>query len=242
MATLALTRSLQGLVSLFYPPTCAGCGAATESGDHLCSRCEDEAPRLSAPFCDRCSQPFAGAIADHFTCANCHDRDLHFEAAISVYRSRGVVRKVMHDFKYGGQVHLRHVLGRWLAETLQDSRLQGRQFDYIAPVPLHPARERERTFNQAHLLARLLGRASGWPVRPLLQRIRYTTTQTRFDRQERMENLAGAFRLRPGADVQDCRVLLIDDVLTTGSTLSECALVLRQAGALSVHAATAARG
>lgn len=242
MATLALSRPLQGLVSLFYPPTCAGCGAATEAGDHLCSRCEEDAPRLSAPFCDRCSQPFTGAITDRFTCANCHDRDLHFEAAISVYRSRGVVRKVMHEFKYGGQVHLRHVLGRWLAKTLQDSRLQGRAFDYIVPVPLHAARERERTFNQAHLLAVLLGRASGWPVRPLLQRIRYTTTQTRFDRQERMENLAGAFRLRRGADVQECRVLLIDDVLTTGSTLSECASVLRRAGALSVLAATVARG
>lgn len=242
MAMLALSRPFRGLVSLFYPPTCAGCGAATENGEYLCARCDEEAPRLRAPFCDRCSQPFAGAITERFTCANCHDRELHFEAAISAYRSRGVVRKVMHDFKYGGQVHLRHVLGRWLAETLQDPRLAGREFDYIVPVPLHPARERERTFNQAHLLATLLGRASGRPVRPLLQRIRYTTTQTRFDREERMENLSGAFRLRRGADVQECRVLLIDDVLTTGSTLSECASVLRQAGARSVHAATAARG
>jgi predicted amidophosphoribosyltransferase len=87
-----------------------------------------------------------------------------------------------------------------------------------------------------------LQRRCHFPVRPLLQRIRYTTTQTRFDRRERMENLAGAFRLRRGAVVQGLRVLLVDDVLTTGSTLSECAAVLKKSGALSVHAATAARG
>lgn len=78
-------------------------------------------------------------------------------------------------------------------------------------------------------------------AKPALERIRYTTTQTAFDRAERMENLHGAFRLRKNVDVRDLHVLLIDDVLTTGSTLSECARVLKKAGALSVHAATAAR-
>ena len=110
------------------------------------------------------------------------------------------------------------------------------------PVPLHPARKRERGFNQAELLALALHRHSGVPVENALQRTRYTTTQTQFDRSERMENLKGAFRLRRGSNVQDLRMLLVDDVLTTGSTLSECASVLKKAGALSVHAATAARG
>ena len=104
------------------------------------------------------------------------------------------------------------------------------------------ARKRERGFNQAELLAFELQRHSDLPVRDMLQRIRYTTTQTQFDRSERMENLKGAFRLRRGCNVQGLRVLLVDDVLTTGSTLSECAKVLKKAGAVSVHAATAARG
>ncbi len=242
MPAFTLPTPLRGLVSLLYPPACAGCGATVEAGNTLCVRCDDDAPRLRAPFCDRCSQPFAGAITETFVCANCHDRMLHFDAAVSAYRSRGIVREVMHDFKYGGQLHLRHLLGRWLGEALGDPRLAERPFDCLVPVPLHPARERERGFNQAQVLAKLLGRASGLPVRPLLQRIRYTTTQTQFDRDERMENLAGAFRLRRGATVQECRVLLIDDVLTTGSTLSECAAVLKKAGARSVYAATAARG
>lgn len=242
MAALALRNPFRGLVSLVYPASCAICAATIEPGEQLCDLCAEEAPRLRAPFCSRCSQPFPGAITDCFTCANCADRVLHFDAAISAYRSRGVVRKIMHDFKYGGQIHLRHPLGRWLCATLDDPRLAGRHFDCIVPVPLHPARQRERGFNQAELLARLLGRHGGVPVRPLLQRMRYTTTQTRFDRAQRIENLAGAFRLRRGGVVQELRVLLVDDVLTTGSTLSECAAVLKKAGAYSVHAATAARG
>ncbi|MBA3963698.1 MAG: ComF family protein [Chthoniobacterales bacterium] len=239
----ALARNpFRGLVSLLYPAACAVCATAIEPGAQLCTRCVDDAPRLRAPFCERCSQPFAGAITDSFTCANCHDRVLHFDAAVSAYRSRGVIREVMHDFKYHGFLHLRKPLASWLGEALDDPRLAGRRFDCIIPVPLHPARERERGFNQAEILAKLLGHQVHLPVRSLLQRIRYTTTQTQFDRQERIQNLAGAFRLRRGGVVRDLRVLLVDDVLTTGSTLSECAEVLKKAGAVSVHAATVARG
>jgi len=181
-------------------------------------------------------------MTDSFTCANCEGRRLHFEAAVSVYQSRGVIRKVIHDFKYGRQLHLRHLIGRWLIEAMDDARLAGRPFHLIVPVPLHPARKRERGFNQAELLARELQRAGDIPLSDVLQRIRYTTTQTRFDRSERMENLRGAFRLRRGCTVRDLRILLVDDVLTTGSTLSECASVLKKAGAFSVHAVTASRG
>jgi ComF family protein len=142
---------------------------------------------------------------------------------------------------YGRQVHLRHLVGRWLRAALVDPRLRGRGFDVIVPVPLHPTRKRERGFNQASLLAELLSAQISIQSRPLLERIRYTTTQTALDRAERMENLHNAFRLRKNMNVRDLRVLLIDDVLTTGSTLSECARVLKDAGVISVHAATAAR-
>jgi ComF family protein len=147
----------------------------------------------------------------------------------------------VHEFKYGHHRHLRYPLAAWLGETLADTRLRGRHFDLVVPVPLHPARQRERGFNQATLLAELLAREINLPLRPVLERIRYTTTQTAYDRSERMENLRNAFRLRKNRDVRGLHVLLIDDVLTTGSTLSECARVLKRAGAVSVHAATAAR-
>lgn len=241
MLVRALRDAFRSAGSVLYPPVCVSCDTAVEFDEYLCASCEAAAPRLEPPFCAKCSEAFPGAVSETFTCANCAHRELHFECAVAAYRSRGIVRKLLHDFKYHQQRHLRHPLGRWLCGALDDPRLTGRNFDAIVPVPLHSARHRARRFNQAALLAELLGGETGWPVRETLQRIRYTTTQTAYDRAERMRNLEGAFRLRRGADVQGLRVLLIDDVLTTGSTLSECARVLKAGGAISVHAATAAR-
>jgi ComF family protein len=241
MPALAIPKALHAVASLFYPATCVVCAANVERSEYLCADCQRAAPRIVAPFCTKCSEPFPGAITQTFSCANCEHRVLHFDCAVAAYRSRGLVRKLVHEFKYARQRHLRYPVAGWLRETLSDPRLHGRHFDVIVPVPLHVARERERGFNQALLLAELLTPAIPAPLRPVLERTRYTTTQTAYDRVERMENLHGAFRLRKKQDVRDLRVLLIDDVLTTGSTLSECARVLRAAGAVSVHAATAAR-
>lgn len=232
---------LRALASLFYPSLCSICSTAVDPTEYVCEPCSRKAPRIQSPFCAKCSEPFYGAITDSFSCANCSHRVLHFDSAVASYRSRGIVRKLVHEFKYGKQLHLRHPVADWLVETLDDPRLQGRRFDIVVPVPLHPARKRERGFNQAELLAELLSARTGLPMLDALERIRYTTTQTAFDRTERIENLRDAFRLRKNVDVRGLRVLLIDDVLTTGSTLSECARVLKAEGALSVHAATAAR-
>jgi competence protein ComFC len=232
---------LGALASLFYPPACAVCSANVAPEDYLCAECDSKLTRIIPPFCAKCSEPFAGAITSAFTCANCGHRTLHFQAAIAAYRSRGIVRQIVLDFKYGRQIHLRHLVGRWLIAALADERLRNVTFDVIVPVPLHPARERERGFNQSALLAELLSVHTSLRAKPVLERVRYTTTQTAYDRAERMQNLHGAFRLRKTADVRGLRVLLVDDVLTTGSTLNECARVLKTAGALSVHAATAAR-
>ena len=232
---------IRALISLFYPPACAVCAEPVDFEEYLCAACAAKAPRIKPPFCHTCSEPFDGAITDTFSCANCAHRVLHFEAAVAAFRSRGVVRKIIHEFKYTHQLHLRHPVAEWLVATLDDPRLNGRRFDTVIPVPLHPARKRERGFNQAELLAEIFSARAGLKMRSALERIRYTTTQTAFDRAERMENLRDAFRLRKKADVRGLRVLLIDDVLTTGSTLSECARVLKAGGAISVHAATAAR-
>ncbi len=241
MITLRKFELLEAAVSLLYPPVCTLCGGKTRAGEYLCERCEAKATPIVAPFCQQCSEPFEGAIATAFTCANCAHRTIYFDAAVAAYRGRGIVRQIIHDFKYGRQIHLRHLVARWLYAAFDDERLRGREFDMIVPVPLHPARQRERGFNQANLLAELLTAQISIPSKPVLKRVRYTTTQTALDRAERMENLHNAFRLRRNANVRGLRVLLIDDVLTTGSTLSECARILKRSGAISVHAATAAR-
>lgn len=232
---------LKAVASLFYPALCAVCSEPITQTEYLCAACHGKAPRIKPPFCATCSEPFHGAITETFSCANCAHRLLYFASAVAAYRSRGLVRQLLHEFKYGKQIHLRHPIADWLLETLDDPRLRDRRFDLVVPVPLHPARKRERGFNQAEVLAQILRARAGLAMREPLERIRYTTTQTAFDRAERMENLRDAFRLRKKADVRGLRVLLIDDVLTTGSTLSECARVLKAAGAISVHAATAAR-
>jgi ComF family protein len=235
------TDFIRGIASLVYPPVCTICSASVGLHDYLCADCEAKLSRIVPPFCAKCSEPFDGAITTTFSCANCANRVLYFDAAVSAYRSRGIARHVILNFKYGKQIHLRHLVGRWLIAAFDDSRLRDRRFDVIVPVPLHPARHRERGFNQAALLAERLGRHLGLPVRPVLKRVHFTTTQTAFDRVERIQNLRHAFRLRKKADVRKLDVLLIDDVLTTGSTLSECARVLKENGARSVYAATAAR-
>jgi len=228
-------------LDLLYPPHCAICLNKTHAGEHLCAACRKEAPVVRAPFCNTCSAPFFGQIDGPFVCPNCRDRRFRFTCAVARYQSRGAVRELIHRFKYNGKVHVRGVLVDWLAETLDDARLQTPLCDRIVPVPLHSTRERERGFNQARILAEGLARRSGIPLADCLKRTRYTTTQTIFDREERMENLRGAFQMRQSADVSNLHLLLIDDVLTTGSTVDECARVLTGAGAASVRVATVAR-
>jgi len=198
--------------------------------------------RIERPRCDTCSQPFDGSIDGTFTCANCLDRHYHFDCAVSAFRSRGIVRNMIHRFKYHREFRLRHPLADWLEASLQDGRITSGPFDCFVPVPLHPSRQREREFNQAEVLARILAKRTGYPVLDCLRRVRNTTTQTRFDRNERMENLRNAFDLRKNTSVQGKHLLLIDDVLTTGSTVDECSRVLRKAGAASVRVITVARG
>ena len=237
-----LRRAGEALVSLLYPPHCANCGADTDGGVHLCAACAGQAKKIVAPFCRRCSEPFDGDISSEFTCANCADRTLHFDCAVARYLSRGVVREFVHRFKYDRHFYLRLPLTDWLAETLDDERIRAQPIDALVPVPLHSARFREREFNQADVLAELLGKRAGLPVLRALDRIRYTTTQTRLDRHERMENLRNAFRVRDTPAVQNRHLVLVDDIFTTGSTVDECARVLRAAGAASVRVVTVARG
>ena len=237
-----IRRTGEALLSLFYPPHCAACGSETAAGIHLCADCAAQAVRIEPPFCRVCSQPFEGAITNEFTCANCGERKFHFDCAVTRLMSRGVVRDLVHRFKYDREFYLRHPLAGWAAEALEDERIKAQPFDFLVPVPLHSARRRDREFNQAEAIAQLLARRTRVPLYDALKRIRYTTTQTRLDRHERMENLRGAFRVRHPARVQNRHLLLVDDVFTTGSTVDECARVLRQAGAASVRALTVARG
>jgi ComF family protein len=198
--------------------------------------------RIKAPFCEVCSEPFYGAIGGAFACANCADRKYHFACAVTRYRSEGVVRDFIHRFKYWREFQLRHPLAAWAAEALEDDRIRREPVDALVPVPLFGARGRHREFNQAAVLAGMVGKQAGIPVADCLLRTRNTTSQVSYDRERRMENLRNAFQMRHNTDMRGRHLVLVDDVLTTGSTLDECARVLLDGGAASVRAITVARG
>jgi len=230
------------LLELFYPSNCVGCGYPQQAGILLCASCKATTPRIEAPFCSRCSRPFEGMIDGDFECPNCEDLSPAYDCVVSKYQAKGVLRDLIHRFKYGRQYYLRRVLADYLLGAMGEVRILAIPPDCIVPVPLHPTRVRERGFNQAEALAEIVSKWVKIPIVHCIERRRYTQTQTRFDRTERMRNLRNTFALRKNRDVRGKHSLLVDDILTTGSTLHECALVLRGAGAASVRAITVARG
>ncbi len=235
------------LVDLLYPRQCDACRKPQMDlpefpvAGRVCDDCYAELTRVQAPYCRQCAEPFGMEHSQEFLCANCTDRQLAFDFAFAPFESRGPVRDMIHEFKYNRQLHLKVALGNLLAEALEEPRLAARQDWLLTPVPLHPIRFRERTFNQSAELADALHTTTGLAVQPGLRRTRYTTGQARLDREGRLENLRGAIALTPRAKASRCftgrAVLLIDDVLTTGATAHECAAVLKQQGGAAVVAA-----
>ncbi|HEX4086422.1 MAG TPA: ComF family protein [Chthoniobacteraceae bacterium] len=239
---MKLAEKAFGILSLIYPPCCEACRGAVEYPHYLCNQCAAAADRIEGPCCMVCSEPFYGAITGAFQCGNCRNRQFRFSCAVARYRSTGVVRDFIHRFKYWREFHLRHPLAEWAAEALEDDRIRAEPVDALVPVPLFIARQRHREFNQAAEIARLVGARAGIPVADCMVRTRNTTSQVTHDRKGRMENLRNAFELRQIKGVRGRRLVLVDDVLTTGSTLDECARVLLKGGAASIRAITVARG
>jgi competence protein ComFC len=229
------------VVELFYPSNCVGCGFPLSPGEKLCHTCRKGLSRIAPPFCRSCSRPYEGMFSADFQCPSCAGRAMGFECAVAVFRAGGLLRELIHRFKYSGHYHLRALLAELLMEAFDDDRLKN-PIDLIIPVPLHPTRQRERGYNQSEALAEIVSKKRGIPMIRALKRRIPTETQTQFDRKQRMQNLRNAFVLRDNSFVNGKSLLLLDDILTTGSTLAECAQVLRYAGASSIRAVTVARG
>jgi competence protein ComFC len=195
-----------------------------------------------------CGEPYDGAMTDTFRCANCADERLAFDFAIAGTIADGVVRDLVHRFKYQRELQLRAVLAELLARTLADPRIQDWHREAVlVPVPLHPTRKREREYNQAWELCTELARNHGLQRLDALRRLRATTPQASLSRRERQQNLRKAFEVAPEVIRKSAlagrTVLLVDDVLTTGTTASECARILKKtAGVEKVVVITVARG
>lgn len=239
----ALRGLLDSLLGFFLPRSCAGCQKQwlTSTGVSWCPSCLDRLPWLQSPICPCCGVPFTDSPSapDHL-CGDCLRSRFHFETARSAVNYSGAVRERIHQLKFGCQLHWVPPLVDLLVLAMVRHGMP--TVDLVIPVPLHVRRLRQRGFNQAGLLAGEVSRRLGWEASlDNLVRKSWTVPQTRLHRAERLTNVKDAFALRVPERVDGRRVLLIDDVFTTGSTLNECAAVLKDAGASAVHALTVAR-
>ncbi len=226
----ALARAGRQLLDLLYPPQCPGCGKA---GVLFCDRCRALVQAYPAQGCLLCGRP----LPARGLCPACEAADSPLDAVFPATIFADPIRRAIHAFKYEGVQDLAGPLSEWLAATW---RLHHLEADLIVPVPLHKKREAERGYNQSALLARELGRSTGVPVAPAeLVRTLRTRPQVGLSRDERRANMAGAFSC--AGEVTDLRIVLVDDVCTTGATLQACAAELKAAGARRVQGLTVAR-
>ena len=223
------------LLDFVYPPHCPACESWQAPGDReaLCCRCIDGIRAPLGPRCRRCGAPERADPREGGSsgpaCPNCAGwGEVAFSRAVVLTDLTGPVQSAVHALKFSGIQGIGTLFGRLLATAPETAGgLSG--LDLLVPVPLHPARRRERGFNQAGLIARGAGEALGVPVRSdLVRRLRPTRQQARLEAAERAGNLAGAFAgdLVDGGDSAPRAIGLVDDVLTTGSTLSACAAAL----------------
>ena len=237
--------TLSGALGLLYPPECALCERPLDFDEDdplqgpprfLCERCWEELrrERIELPYCARCGEPLPGPAVD--LCGGCAHTTAPFEKARSYGLYEGCLARLVKLLKYHREPALAGELASLLAEVVAQERME---FEAITFVPLSRRRLRERGFNQAERLARALGKLCGAPVFPALRKARETLPQEALSRRERLLNLQGSFA--PLGRARCPRILLIDDVYTTGATVRECSSVLKEAGYERVFVLTVAR-
>ncbi|MDB6038186.1 MAG: ComF family protein [Verrucomicrobiales bacterium] len=216
---------------------------ADRDGGYICEGCHVEGVRfIEPPFCSRCGLKFRGEVTESFTCSNCDEVELHFESARAAVGFTPLIQEVIHRYKYNRAVWFEPFLSRILNEAALKT-VSSDTHDLIVPIPLHPLKLRQREFNQAARLARSLEVATGIPMREkLVSRMRDTRTQTTLSRKERAANMKNAFAWSARNPLKGERVVLVDDIMTTGATANSCAKILQQNGAGSVTVWTVARG
>lgn len=226
-------------LEFLLPSRCSGCHHKVEQHGLLCGSCWAELTPLAAPFCDRCALPFAFDIEGESECGACIKDQPAFDWARAAVSYDDYGRALVLRLKYSGNTAVVPAMAQMMAACLDDKRV-----DIILPVPLHPWRFLKRRFNQSSLLAGTLSKRVKAPTNNfVLRRRRSTPSQGGLGRKARYRNVASAFRVPKDKrlEIEGKHVLLVDDVLTTGATVNECAHVLKRAGAASVGVVAFAR-
>lgn len=234
------TRAGRVALDTLYPPICLACRAATSEAGALCSSCWRAMRFIERPFCDRLGTPFEHDLGEGLLSPQAVTDPPVFQRARAVARFEdGPARRLVHRLKYSDRGELAAPMGAWMARAGADVLAEA---DAVTPVPLHARRLWTRRFNQAAALGREIARRAGKPFEPaLLRRIKATRSQVGLSREQRVQNMQGAFRAAPAASVQGRRIALVDDVLTSGATANAAARALLRAGAAQVDLIVFAR-
>lgn len=233
-----------GLTDVVFPPTCGGCGVSTSrEGSSLCWDCRGELTMITKPICSVCGVPVHGRIDHDFICHECTARPPLYTRARAAILYNALGRRLITRYKYNHALWLERLLTD-LVEKCVNFHFEEESYDLVCPVPLHAVKQRERGYNQARLLASRLSKRLDVPLAGpnVLIRIKKTDTQTRLTARQRLSNVLGAFKVHQSGRIAGKKVLLIDDVMTTGATVGVCSKVLMDAGAGRVDVVTVARG
>jgi ComF family protein len=221
---------LQPAIDYALPPRCPGCGAIVDEDFAFCLPCWSGMVFLGEPCCARCGVPFAHDMGAGAECGTCLADPPPWDGARAVLAYGDVARTVALRLKYGRRIGLARLIARRMLRHVGDTEA------LIVPVPLHRWRLWQRGFNQSALIADHLGRLTGWPVdKHALQRVKRTVPLRGMNAAARMKTVRGAFALRTGHDMKGRRVLLIDDVHTSGATAAACVRTLKRGGAGDVR-------
>lgn len=232
----------QKIIDTVLPPRCLKCGKILEGESGLCASCFNEMDFIAKPYCQKCGRPFAEVRqGDGLVCGDCmrkHHSPFRFNRSAVKYNEHS--KNLILAFKFMDKTDNAPLLAKWLKQAGKDIFDTG--VDVIVPIPLHYMRLLKRRYNQSSLLAKELGRLSGIAVDySSVVRHRHTRPQVEFSGSARVKNIKGAFTVKHPENIKGKRIVLVDDVMTTGSTLKECALALKKAGAKSVDTLTVAR-
>jgi len=238
-----MTNTLvHSLLDMAFPRSCAGCrGRAGDEFLYLCWNCLAAIRLVQPPYCLLCGDPAQGDLPTTYFCRSCSKRKPYFDCARSAAVYAGLTKNMILDFKYRGAVWLSTDLGQLMLACLH-THFHAPHIDCVTYVPLHKTRERQRTYNQSCLLAGEIADRLDGKVADCLERVQVTESQTHLTAAEREANVRDKFAVKRSYVLKGQRVLLVDDVMTTGATVNECARVLKESGAREVLVLTVARG
>ncbi|MFZ1036726.1 MAG: ComF family protein [Smithella sp.] len=240
---MTLSQSLSDINEVIFPPHCLGCAEILhpESGQIFCPACSDQIKFITGSICPICGTTYPDSPAEDHLCGDCLENKTYFSYARAIFSYESFILNAIHRFKYKRDISIGETLASFMA-GFSFPDIDFTDYSLIIPVPLHIKRLRERGFNQSLVLARAVEHKRQIPVNfSVLKRHKFTLTQTGSNRNERKENIKGAFEVSDKKKIDGKNIILIDDVYTTGATINECAKTLIKAGAQKVAVLTLAR-